>query len=132
VAEFKDRLKHLRTSKNITQKALAEHLEITIRAYQHYETGTRFPDFMGLQKLVDFFNVPTDYLLGRDGFLRTNDGGFWVEVPPDIFAKSDKELAEMRKRAKKAAKKKPAIRLKAEPGTSGVDWGDDEDELDEE
>lgn len=63
--EFKERLKQLRTSKNIVQKEIADHLEISVRAYQHYETGTRYPDFQGINKLADYFNVSTDYLLGR-------------------------------------------------------------------
>ncbi len=63
--EFKEVLKELRKNKNISQKQVASILEISERAYQHYEYGTRFPDFQGLQKLADFFNVSVDYLMGR-------------------------------------------------------------------
>ena len=65
MAEFKDRIKQLRLEKNLPQKDLAEYLGITVRGYQHYETGTRFPDIKGLQKLADYFQVSADYLLGR-------------------------------------------------------------------
>ena len=65
MAEFKDRIKQLRKSKNLLQRDLSEYLGITVRAYQHYETGTRFPDFKGLQKLADYFQVSVDYLMGR-------------------------------------------------------------------
>ena len=63
--EFKERIKQLRASKNIIQKDIADYLGISIRAYQHYETGTRYPDFQGINKLADYFEVSTDYLLGR-------------------------------------------------------------------
>jgi len=66
MAEFKDRLKQLRTDKKLSQKDLAEYLGITVRGYQHYETGTRFPDFKGLQKIADYFQISLDYLAGRD------------------------------------------------------------------
>ena len=62
---FNERLKYLRTSKNVLQKDIANYLGISIRAYQHYETGTRYPDFQGINKLADYFDVSTDYLLGR-------------------------------------------------------------------
>jgi len=71
MAEFKDRIKELRKSKKLLQKDLAEYLGITVRAYQHYETGTREPNFKGLQKLADYFQVSTDYLMGRDNFPTT-------------------------------------------------------------
>ena len=63
--KFKDRLKYLRTNNNLIQRDIANHLEITVRAYQHYETGTRYPDFKGLLKLADYFDVSLDYLVGR-------------------------------------------------------------------
>jgi len=66
MAEFKDRIKQLRLDKKLLQKDLAEYLEITVRAYQYYEAGTNFPDFKGLQKLADYFQVSVDYLMGRD------------------------------------------------------------------
>jgi len=63
--EFNERLKELRASKKAIQRDIADYLGITVRAYQHYETGTRFPDFQGINKLADYFEVSTDYLLGR-------------------------------------------------------------------
>ena len=65
MADFKERIKELRADRDIKQKEIAEYLSISVRAYQHYETGTRFPDFKGLEKLADFFDVSTDYLMGR-------------------------------------------------------------------
>ena len=62
---FKNRLKELRTSRNITQTSISEFLGITLRAYQYYESGHRYPDFQGLLALADYFEVSIDYLVGR-------------------------------------------------------------------
>ena len=130
MAVFSDRLKETRKLRGVTQKQMADFLEITEQAYQNYEYGKREPNFETILKIADYFNVPTDYLFGRSKFLRTDAGNLYVELPPDLFAKGDKELAEMKKKAKKAARKKSAIRLKTKPGTSEVDWSDGEEELD--
>ncbi|AMA74192.1 MULTISPECIES: helix-turn-helix domain-containing protein [Aneurinibacillus] len=60
-----DRLKKLRQQKNLTQEEIAKHLNISRGTYAHYEINKRQPDFATLQKFADFFNVSTDYLLGR-------------------------------------------------------------------
>lgn len=60
------RLKGLRTQKKLTQKQLAEKINVTHVSISGYESGNRSPDTDTLQKLADFFQVTTDYLLGRD------------------------------------------------------------------
>lgn len=63
------RLKELRSEKGVSQKAIADHLGITQRAYSYYEQGLRLPPCDVLVLLCDYFNVPADYLLGRiDGY----------------------------------------------------------------
>ncbi len=59
------RLKALRTKKNLTQKQLAEKINVTHVSISGYESGNRSPDTDTLQRLADFFEVSTDYLLGR-------------------------------------------------------------------
>lgn len=59
------KLKNLRQEKKKTQKELGDYLQITERAYQRYEYGTREPDLKTLVQLADYFNTTTDYLLGR-------------------------------------------------------------------
>lgn len=63
--EFCDNLKSLRKAKNRTQKEMAEHLGVAYRTYQSYEYGDRETNFEILLKLADYFDVSTDYLLGR-------------------------------------------------------------------
>ena len=63
--KFSERLSLERQRKGATQGEVAEYLGIKIRAYQYYESGGRRPDFEGLVALANYFNVTTDYLLGR-------------------------------------------------------------------
>ena len=63
--KFSERVSLERQKKGVTQGEVAEYLGIKIRAYQYYESGGRRPDFEGLVALADYFNVTTDYLLGR-------------------------------------------------------------------
>jgi transcriptional regulator with XRE-family HTH domain len=58
-----ERLKQLRTERNLTQTQLAEKLETTRGTYAHYEIGKRQPDYDMLQKIANYFEVTTDYLL---------------------------------------------------------------------
>lgn len=62
---FARRVKELRKEKGKKQNEMAEYLGVTLRAYQYYESATNYPNIPGLLKLADFFDVSTDYLLGR-------------------------------------------------------------------
>jgi len=62
---FSDRLKELRKEKNLTQEELAKILGISRSTIAGYETERKEPDYETLKKIADFFNVSTDYLLGR-------------------------------------------------------------------
>lgn len=60
-----NRLKSLRTHRNITQSDLAKRIGVARTTYAMYEQGQREPDYDTLQKIADFYEVSTDYLLGR-------------------------------------------------------------------
>ena len=62
---FSVRLKKLRIEQNCTARELADYLGLTLRAYQYYEYGGRYPNFAGLLLLADYFQVSLDYLVGR-------------------------------------------------------------------
>lgn len=64
MSSFPDRLKELRKLKGITQKQAAEALSMTERNYQRLE-ATSNPSNENLLKMADYFDVSTDYLLGR-------------------------------------------------------------------
>lgn len=59
-------LKQLRLSNKLTQAEVAKHLNISMQAYSHYETGRREPDNKTLKNIAEFFNVSIDYLLGKE------------------------------------------------------------------
>lgn len=63
--EFKDRLKQMRQSAGLTQSELAEKLGVSTSTVSMYEVGSRKPSFEILEQLADFFNVDTDYLMGK-------------------------------------------------------------------
>jgi len=46
-------------------------LTLSLNAYQKYEQAERLPPYDTLVKIADMFNVPTDYLLGRDDYLKS-------------------------------------------------------------
>ncbi len=62
---FKERLIKLREERNLKQKEFAEAVQIHNRNINRYELGLREPDFDTLVQIADFFDVSTDYLLGR-------------------------------------------------------------------
>ncbi len=62
---FPKRLRHLRISRHLMQKEVAESLGVTETAISQWERGMRVPDINTLTQLADIFMVTTDYLLGR-------------------------------------------------------------------
>ncbi len=66
---FNDRLRATRIFRNITQQKTADTIGIPLRHYQKYESGEIEPDLKRLTELAAFFNVPADFLLGRDDYL---------------------------------------------------------------
>ena len=60
-----ERLKELRKQKGITQKQVYTAIEVSERNYQSFEYGTVRPNHDNIIKLADYFQVSTDYLLGR-------------------------------------------------------------------
>ncbi|CDQ41470.1 XRE family transcriptional regulator [Virgibacillus sp. CM-4] len=59
------RMRHLRERENLSQLQLAKKLNIPNQSISNYERGFRNPDYETLNKIADFFEVTTDYLLGR-------------------------------------------------------------------
>lgn len=62
---FPERLKQLRVEAKLTQQQMAEAFNIKQPTYAQWETGRTKPKGETLEKFADFFNVSTDYLLGK-------------------------------------------------------------------
>lgn len=69
--KFSTRLKELRKEKHLKQVEMAEILECTETHYQQIEYGHVNIPSLTLEALADYFNVSTDYLLGRSDDRRT-------------------------------------------------------------
>ena len=78
---FKDRLRAARIARGFTVQAMADQLCTGLRNYQKYESGDARPTFEGLVAISDFLNVPTDFLLERDDYLKSL--GVSVDVSPE-------------------------------------------------
>ena len=65
---FIERLKKLRKQEKLTQKDIATFLNISQPAYQQFESGKKKMNLETMEKLADYFNVSTDYLLGKTDF----------------------------------------------------------------
>ncbi len=59
------RIKDLREDHDLTQEAISKKLNVSQRAYSHFETGTRGIPTEILIKLADIYKVSIDYLVGR-------------------------------------------------------------------
>lgn len=65
------RLRSSRMKCGFTQQYMADKLNLSLNAYQKYEQAERSPSLDCLVNIADILQVPTDYLLGRDSFLKS-------------------------------------------------------------
>ena len=64
--EFKERLKELRFSKNLSQMQLAIKTGLSQSAIAKWELGKTEPTASAIITLAKFFNETTDYILGLE------------------------------------------------------------------
>ena len=57
-------IRHLRASKNITQKFLAQRMGVSCQAVSRWENESAYPDIELLPELARFFEVSLEELLG--------------------------------------------------------------------
>jgi transcriptional regulator with XRE-family HTH domain len=95
---FANSVKFLRKELGLTQEELGQRLSISRSTIAGYETERKEPDHETLLKFADFFNVSTDYLLGKSNIkapapttaaLHRADG-YDENLPPE----AQKELAD--------------------------------------
>lgn len=69
-----NKISKLRERRGLSQVQLAEKLHMSQGSLAMYETGKRKPSLDTLKLIADYFNVSTDYLLGRkEGDEKTYD-----------------------------------------------------------
>ena len=62
---FQERIKELRKEAKLTQKQIAEKLDMPQSLYSNLERGIKQANQKRLKQFSDFYNVSTDYLLGN-------------------------------------------------------------------
>ena len=84
-----ERLKILRSEAKLTQKEIAEKLNISQKGYSYWERGEREPNNDSLQKLANLFKVTTDYLLGNTNIKNQKQFDEDLEKSLDTFKSFD-------------------------------------------
>lgn len=64
MSTFPERLIEIRKQYNLTQKQIADGINVKESQYQKYEYGYNKPRYDVIIKLCSYFNVSSDYLLG--------------------------------------------------------------------
>lgn len=59
-------LKILRKEKNVTQKEVAQHLNIDVTTLSHYETGIRMPDIDTLIALARYYDTDINRIISNN------------------------------------------------------------------
>jgi len=62
---FSERFKELRLGKKLAQTEIAKILNVSNGTVGLWETGKRLPSYEVLVRIANFFDVTTDFLLGR-------------------------------------------------------------------
>ena len=74
---FSERLRQLRSERNITQTRLAELLDTDPRVYNRWERGVATPHIGAIIKIADILNVSLDELIARKD---PKDSGTWTKA----------------------------------------------------
>ncbi len=84
---FSQILSSLRRSRGLSQRQVAEDLQVSQALLSHYENGLREPKFEFIIKTCDYYGVTADYLFGRSRIPAD-----FSEYFSDISEKSAREL----------------------------------------
>lgn len=141
-----ENLKAIRGTKGVTQKEAADALGISPNTYKNYEQGMREPNNEMLCKLADYFQVSTDYLLGRAPQLdpmkllvaQTDltpeaQEEIYMSLPPEAQAIVLQVMRMMRenRRLRRAAKKPQTVWIKQHQNKAAAGFGYDLSDKDE-
>ena len=84
---FQEKIKELRKEAKLTQKQIAEKLNVSHVSYSYWENGRMKPK--NIQQIADFFNVSTDYLLGNTDIKNQKQFDEDLEKSLDTFKSFD-------------------------------------------
>ncbi len=141
-----ERLKELRTKKNLTIAQAAEALGMNANTYAKYERNERDVSTDGLCQIAEFYNVTADFLLGRAPQLdpmkllvaQTDltpeaQEEIYMSLPPEAQAIVLQVMRMMRenRRFRRAAKKPQTVWIKQHQNKAAAGFGYDLSDKDE-
>ncbi|PGC22780.1 transcriptional regulator [Bacillus wiedmannii] len=96
-----EKIKELRKNGKITQEQLGNAIGVSKMAISYFEKGKKSPGRESLEKIADYFNVTTDYLLGRseDPELNAEEYNIVSQEGKNIMALIESLPEEERKKA---------------------------------
>ena len=107
IMTFGETLKRLRQRNNISQDELAKKLNVKQYVISSWEIERSEPNIEQIKFLSDYFNVPTDYLLGKDVIMVNDEKEFEIvtnhfkqDVNDDVISEIVKLLEELNERDK--------------------------------
>ena len=78
MSTFSDRLVRAREQRGLTQKKLAELLNITPTRLNYWEKGKREPDVMMIKNISRALDINPNYLLGLDDYFKTSNSNIHI------------------------------------------------------
>ncbi|PFZ12171.1 transcriptional regulator [Bacillus pseudomycoides] len=105
------KIAELRKKQKLSQYDLAERLGFSRGKLANYEQGQREPDYDTLKKIADFFEVSTDYLLGR-----TEKKEVLSNIAPTLSKKEEHDIAkDLEKTLEQLKNSEEALMFDGEP-----------------
>ena len=108
---FGNRLRELRASRKMSQSDLAKAIHVSQQAITKWETGKSEPASSAITAVANYFNVSTDYLLGKtldktpEKDMTKNQKLIAYSIDPDISDEERQAIIEMVQAAKKLRKR---------------------------
>ena len=95
--KFSLRIKQLRLDNNMSQEELGKLVGISKVSVWQWENGINYPNNETLLKLADYFQVSTDYLLGKSDIRNINNENEDYRISFDDIGKDYAELEDSEK-----------------------------------
>ncbi|EPY12338.1 MULTISPECIES: helix-turn-helix domain-containing protein [Paenibacillus] len=92
---FGERLRNLRTARNMSQEQVARHIGLTRSAYSHYEINNRQPVYTTLLKLAVLFDVSVDYLINDNSYLESHETNQLLQLWHGLDADSRQQTLQL-------------------------------------
>lgn len=92
MSKFSDRFRLLKEENSVTLKELSEKLDITVPNLSYYMKG-REPSYDILMRIADYFNVSTDWLIGRTDEKNTTQGSIISQIEEQLKLTDNEKLS---------------------------------------